>query len=1322
MKSFWFLLFLVFCLAFATAVQPVQKYEKILLNPYYASNLTNNVWRNYTISVNPTDGFSRVVSALVNFKVFMTGQTITFSLLVNGIPCNNPTYVISTTYAIAGQNDISFDCSNVINKTGDYRIDLRASGSNTGSVLAWLDLTYFNNPRGDLTMHGTEYKQGDLGKVWLQLLDSNKQPINNGLCFATIYYPDGRVFEDKATMIFLANGVYYLDFIAPYLIGVYPAIADCYYSFGANTYVAYNGVIQTGTLKAGSYVNTRVLDGSVWGIDSATNAIRLQMNFSGLTAPVNFSNIVWTTYASWAGTTNIYLWVYNWSSGGWIMLPNPITPSAAIIGFTNSMSLTNLTSSGLVNSSGYMILNLNTSGVANAKRLSLDYVSVALYGLLNGSWQEVRGSSEIHISPSGNEQFVSEITSCGMDSESLSCGVFEDDVYFNYREGILTDNVTIMPLTIVPMETFFIYETPFAQDCSAVYYVLKFNSSSGKYDIDLTDDVIFQAGNKQNCRMKIPIELNGSLNPQYYRIIQDNYMKWESDWLESVFDSVNETIFFTCSLVNELYGGGSYNYVVPLNNSIQLSEVPALRFCHRTIDDLWWLRYFLDVANETTSAGDFEGLLYELRFYRELLFRDYSFFNNLYNIQNYFDNQYLTSVLNYLKANISRDVWNYENRNLTYYNQSVGEELRNCLREGSCSEWWVNYSLISLNASLKDLRYCLETGDCSWFILNRFSQIPFEVWAFNNRNLTFVDWSSGAYYFWNYENRNLTYYNLSVFDYDYLSGLVWNHSSRELTYYNQSVSQLLFNCLRKGECVDWWINFSFLDLNNSLTSLKSSVFDLSNCLKDGNCVSWWLNQSFSNIPRDVWNYVERNLTFVDWQTGALYVWNYENKNLTFYEDVLKYDYLTGLVWNNSNRELTFYNQSFSELLFNCLQKGNCVGWWINLTLIDLNNTGFDLSNCLKNGVCSSWWIEREFSKLPQEVWAFSNRNLTFIDWQTGVMYVWNASSRNLTYYGNGFDYALASGYVWNYSERNLTYYNQSVSELQINCLRDGNCLNWWINASFQPNSIEIQSQIPVVFYKEHNLITEFVFKTSQGFLDSLDYLSIQLIDGNNSIYASQVFSGISLSNGSYRMVMPIGSLASTGIYSIRVFAKKNGLVGSAVFNNRLVVGAVFLFKIDALDKECNSVYAKARITLINEGEVSNFDGRLHTWISSQSNCGDMVGASYSVQSVRPLPLGEKLEIEVSKDVQTLAVKEFYYFCGRWEFDSEQPDVRASDTFYRDVCPKTQELSITGLVVGIPKKIGVSPALFYTFCFVLLIFILLFIYLYRERFLRREHVV
>src|SRR3989344_7879824 len=57
------------------------------------------------------------------------------------------------------------------------------------------------------------------------------------------------------------------------------------------------------------------------------------------------------------------------------------------------------------------------------------------------------------------------------------------------------------------------------------------------------------------------------------------------------------------------------------------------------------------------------------------------------------------------------------------------------------------------------------------------------------------------------------------------------------------------------------------------------------------------------------------------------------------------------------------------------------------------------------------------------------------------------STQNVSASQTTIDYNQIALYVWNYTSRNLTYYNQSVAESMQTCLKDGECSGWWINTT-----------------------------------------------------------------------------------------------------------------------------------------------------------------------------------------------------------------------------------------------------------------------------------
>ena len=227
---FAFLLVMLIGIANVNAVQPTQQYNKIFLSPFYNPSMSINTNTTYSVNVNPPDKISSVISAIISFDVYIT-PTVTFTLWVNNQSCNNPNYVVSTTFAGSGQSRITFDCSNIINKAGTYSVIIRPTQANTGAISGWLDLTYMNNPSGNVLLHGTEYITGDVGKMFLQFLDADNQPVNFSECFLSVWFPNDTIFFNNSLMSKLENavdGIYYKNLNIPNVTGVYPASAKCY--------------------------------------------------------------------------------------------------------------------------------------------------------------------------------------------------------------------------------------------------------------------------------------------------------------------------------------------------------------------------------------------------------------------------------------------------------------------------------------------------------------------------------------------------------------------------------------------------------------------------------------------------------------------------------------------------------------------------------------------------------------------------------------------------------------------------------------------------------------------------------------------------------------------------------------------------------------------------------------------------------------------------------------------------------------------------------------------------------------------------------------
>jgi len=233
-KKVWrfglFLITIIFFLCFSSnivfAMQSTQQSNKIFFSPFYYGSSTQNTNIPFTLIINPPDKIDKIISAVINFDVWIN-PSVNFTLLINGKSCNNPSYYISTTYASAGKTIISFDCNNIITYSGIYSVILKAN-KDTGALTGWIDLTFINNPLGELKLSGTEYSVGDIGKVFLQLLDNNKAIINNASCYVKAFNPDISIYLNTTLMASTSEGFYYYDFNpVPLITGVYMISAFC---------------------------------------------------------------------------------------------------------------------------------------------------------------------------------------------------------------------------------------------------------------------------------------------------------------------------------------------------------------------------------------------------------------------------------------------------------------------------------------------------------------------------------------------------------------------------------------------------------------------------------------------------------------------------------------------------------------------------------------------------------------------------------------------------------------------------------------------------------------------------------------------------------------------------------------------------------------------------------------------------------------------------------------------------------------------------------------------------------------------------------------
>jgi hypothetical protein len=428
-------LFLLFALPLVLVQQsnsePTYQFNKLYLTPFYRASMVQNTNYTYSIEVNPPDKISKVANAMLTFQVYYS-PTVTYNLWVNNQVCNNPTFTISTTYAGAGMGYISFDCSNIITKSGTYNIKIRST-KDSGASYGWLDLTYMNKPKGTTEISGTEYQIGDSGTVFLQLKDSEGFAVKNATCSLTIFYPKNAsnlhpVYVIDAPMLQQTgkDGLYYYDFTAPSTKGVYMVSALCGYSYNYEWVYGFTepvyapkrkGIIGTSRLPISNisfYLNSYIDE--AYGKSTSVcdysypyptteeayydfNLSRKNLNYTKITG-INAYYMGETEVLGGVASPVMTMYVYNWTSSNWRQLTNTLS-FTGLIGISNDYLSNSVPTKNIISSSDIIRIRLYTV-IASSSYCTYSFNKYDNFLNLQiltsqGEVQELKGSGELHI-------------------------------------------------------------------------------------------------------------------------------------------------------------------------------------------------------------------------------------------------------------------------------------------------------------------------------------------------------------------------------------------------------------------------------------------------------------------------------------------------------------------------------------------------------------------------------------------------------------------------------------------------------------------------------------------------------------------------------------------------------------------------------------------------------------------------------------------------------------------------------------------------------------------------------------------------------------
>lgn len=914
-KILFLFLFIIIFLAFfpplMTAVEPTQQFNKLFLSPFYVQQTTQNIATNFTISVNPPDKINQVLSAIIIFDVWLN-PSVNFTLKINGISCNNPSYYISTTYASAGKNTINFDCSNVINKAGIYLVQLTAS-KDTGAMTGWLDLTYINNPKGSVDIFGTEYSPNDNATIFVQLKNAEGLAIENGSCFLNMWYPANASLIHPHTIqnapmlkALGGNGIYYYDMTAPSQLGVYMLSAECSYAYGVfwNTKPSLRGIYYGAFIPNGLTDTDMLLayDDALYqkctSVSSGGNRICDSYYVFNLSDYVsqNITRVNVHYAGESSGNPFVYMYIYNFSTLTWYQLPNSVSlqsvaSTSAPVGvdefFSNTYAGGDLKTNFIANATAtypntLWVRILATSGATHTTWDNWINVNVlTTYGTI----QDVKGSSEMHITniPQATANLISNLT-ININNSLLAQAIwnysnrqltnFVFDVVneteiagavWTFGGGRnLTGNVSLEGLANI--------------NISAIW---DFQNKSVSEIKDLSVTFIGQTEYEPNENGKITIRLvrgsgtsssletgaNCSVSILYPN---QSYFKNQSQMIE-----FGQGIYYYNFVTPNILGVYTYftDCAITGRNYYSLNTFHISDLNETAISENIWqyqnrsLTYY-EVNN--ISVGQIWGFVNRSLTYYEVnnitasdiwLYnnRSLSYYPTQIDLTNY---TLIYNLVQNLTQNVSYSVWTYYNKTLDYYPLVNLSEIPALVWQYSGER---NLTYYEDKTNYTNIAYSVWNwaGGISNSILDFFAN---STWNFAQRVLTFYEdttnYSKVAQYVWEYQNgRNLTYYVVN----DISPEDIWQYTSRNLSFTEDVVnySRIAYETAN----LTWvWVdrNLTTYPIGNNITA--SEIWE-------------YYNRSLSqDIPMQIWNYPERNLT----TDIPFEVWSYWNRTLTFY--------------------------------------------------------------------------------------------------------------------------------------------------------------------------------------------------------------------------------------------------------------------------------------------------------------------------------------------------------------------------------------------------------------------------------------------------------
>lgn len=257
-----------------------------------------------------------------------------------------------------------------------------------------------------IKVFGTEYVPSDEGRVFLQLLDENFNPIDNALCVMDLYYPDKTIWFYEAPMIWLnvSKGLYYFDFIVPNITGVYMVTVQCFYVIDETYDYADSTTVVQG-VESGSVEDTWKDDDQYYTVTEKLlagggYAFDVYFDFYNVTIPENNTGISIYWIGRWAEPSEyVYMALWDYCTDSWYNLTNYISSNTPTV--TNFVSVDEYNITCFMNDVGTVrvrFYDTDWSEKEDAGDFMTDFIDVQMKYATYGQINNIRGGGEVHVS------------------------------------------------------------------------------------------------------------------------------------------------------------------------------------------------------------------------------------------------------------------------------------------------------------------------------------------------------------------------------------------------------------------------------------------------------------------------------------------------------------------------------------------------------------------------------------------------------------------------------------------------------------------------------------------------------------------------------------------------------------------------------------------------------------------------------------------------------------------------------------------------------------------------------------------------------------